>query len=200
MPLPKVKKSLGGRPIKRLTKTEQETVYQLVMQRLNNTELFRPKTVAEQLLHHIMSPDAFSRHMPDELERIRQSVAFKREYTKVKREFLQNKNHKYFQEQKQASGLMIGLTDHGFLAALKKAISRDASRLPSDQFIYFSFDVPEDFASVRQMLRNVLKAADFEQLHKSVWKSDKDVSALLKQLVQAAKVERWASVIIGREF
>lgn len=65
-------------------------------------------------------------------------------------------------------------------AGKQKARPYQPSRLGKNAYLMVTFDIPERERHVRDHLRFLLKALEFKQVQKSVWKSEYDHRELLK--------------------
>ncbi|MBU1126542.1 CRISPR-associated endonuclease Cas2 [Patescibacteria group bacterium] len=86
------------------------------------------------------------------------------------------------------------LTQKGYQEALKSRIITKSKMMPDGDFCLVVFDVPEDIRKVRWAFRRLLKKADFYQVQKSVWESDREVVEELRELVKQLKAEQYIRV------
>ncbi|MFH1766971.1 MAG: CRISPR-associated endonuclease Cas2, partial [Patescibacteria group bacterium] len=77
---------------------------------------------------------------------------------------------------------------------LKSRIITKSKMMPDGDFCLVVFDVPEDIRKVRWAFRRLLKKADFYQVQKSVWESDREVVEELRELVKQLKAEQYIRV------
>ncbi|NQU83271.1 MAG: CRISPR-associated endonuclease Cas2, partial [Parcubacteria group bacterium] len=89
--------------------------------------------------------------------------------------------------------LELCLTEKGKKAALRYQVLK-CNNLTQNYCIII-FDIPESEKNIRTFFRKFLKEADFVQLQKSVWVTQKDVGDYLIELIYLAKAKKWIHVI-----
>lgn len=99
--------------------------------------------------------------------------------------------------QKTGNKVKCLFSDDGKVELLKYAIIHSDRFLPRKQVCLISFDIPEVAAEVRRMFRGFLKEAGFNQLHRSVWISQKDIAKMFQVLVKKLGLSSWISVFIA---
>lgn len=138
-------------------------------------------------------PDAF-------LDRKRyEAICKSQEAWRTKQLVRRLKEQKLAEIRVRGERVQIALTQHGKIEGLRMYILNTEKRLPRGEFCLVSFDVPEDVRRARWSLRHFLKAAKFERVHHSLWKTDKDVVMAMRLLVEAMGAKRWITVFCTRE-
>lgn len=116
----------------------------------------------------------------------------------LKEELRRLKNQKFIEERKRGNRLILCLTDKGKKAALRHQIT-ECNKLLKNKYYVVVFDIPESERNVRFFFRRFLKEADFVQLQKSVWVTQKEIFKPLKELIQAAEAEKWIHIITAAD-
>jgi DNA-binding transcriptional regulator PaaX len=91
--------------------------------------------------------------------------------------------------------LDTALTENG-LESLARTALRAAGPRQDGKRVYVMYDIPEKFRASRDRLRSILKRAGFSRYQQSVWRTDRDVEALLKAWLQRHKLEKWVDISI----
>lgn len=104
---------------------------------------------------------------------------------------------KYILTKKEGERLFVKLLDDGVEEALKKTIIEKHKRLPKGKYCYVSFDIPEASRRARLALRLLLKRADFQMIHQSLWYTPRDVARELSMLISVFKIRPWVYIIQG---
>lgn len=94
---------------------------------------------------------------------------------------------------------MIAITRRGQSKISLHRLKSETRLLPEGTCCYVAFDIPESVRQVRWRLRKHLKNADFVQVQKSIWRTNRDVADDVLAIVKDARAERWITVIIGTE-
>lgn len=95
---------------------------------------------------------------------------------------------------KEGNEVFYQITTKGRLEAIKTVILTKDQYLPDGDFCLVIFDIPEDIRKVRWAFRDLLKRAEFYQVQKSVWESDREVVEEIRELVKALKIDKYVKV------
>jgi len=95
--------------------------------------------------------------------------------------------------------IFISLTAKGKVEAMKNRIINTTKKFSADRLCLVSFDIPEHIRNIRWHIRQLLKRADFEMVHKSLWKSTKDVSDDFALLIKELDIQDWVHVYIAKK-
>lgn len=120
-----------------------------------------------------------------------------REFFKDRKEYMRLKaleRAKKIKLRKVGDEIMYQFTQDGVIKALKNRIISCEALLPEGEVCIVVFDIPEDIATVRKMLRRLLKKAGFYMIQRSVWEIDKEVVDDLRFLFRLLKVEKYVRV------
>ncbi len=96
--------------------------------------------------------------------------------------------------------IRISLTRRGRIEVLKQSIVETKKQLPEGKYCLISFDIPEHTRNIRWMIRHLLKEADFEIVHLSLWKSKKDVVGDLVMLINEIGASEWVKIYLAEEY
>ncbi len=155
-------------------------------------DYFRVSEAAFTMLYH---PRASMKYGYDDFLEMREARA-----RREKRERLRElRRRELIKVEKQGKRAFIELTEEGKTEVLRERIIRCDTKRRDGRICVVSFDVPEHIASLRNQFRSLLKAADFRQLHRSVWFSEKDIAQSLKELVSRCDMEKWVSIFLAEE-
>jgi DNA-binding transcriptional regulator PaaX len=94
--------------------------------------------------------------------------------------------------------LFVELSNKGRVE-IKKRSMRERPKLPDSFSCLVLFDFPVDARRGRDAFRQFLKNADFEQVQKSAWRSDRDVIKDVQEFVISSKIETWVEVFLARK-
>lgn len=95
--------------------------------------------------------------------------------------------------------IQVVLTHEGKAEGLRLFILSTQKELPSGEYCLVSFDLPEDIRWARGTFRKFLKAAGFERVHHSLWKSNKDVLAPMQELIRVMNATKWIKAFSAHE-
>lgn len=112
----------------------------------------------------------------------------------LKSELHRLKKQRFLEEKRRGERLELCLTEKGKKAALRHQIS-NCDDILKDKYYVVIFDIPETERRIRQFFRLFLKEADFVQLQKSVWATQKNVLESLKELIHDANAGKWVHII-----
>jgi DNA-binding transcriptional regulator PaaX len=119
------------------------------------------------------------------------------EQYEVKRRFHQAKRRGLVKESRIGKRLLLSLTNAGVESLDRKAMSAAGPR-DDGREVRVLYDIPEQFRSSRDRLRRVLKRAGFTLFQRSVWRTERDVSLILKAWVKRHKLEKWVDISLSR--
>ena len=105
---------------------------------------------------------------------------------------------KLIEERRVGTRILLGLSGRGCALHLKFQM-KSAPRLPPDQRILVTFDIPERQKPVRESLRATLRKAGFKMIHYSVWMTDRDVMQPLRRHLAAKRIGGWVRFYAVRE-
>jgi len=94
--------------------------------------------------------------------------------------------------------LIYSLTSHG-KARLSLLELKYAPKRADSKITFVLFDIPESLRTVRKRLSRFLKNAGFSHAQKSVWMTEKDSSALLKNWLEKNKLSEWVMVLLAEK-
>ncbi len=95
--------------------------------------------------------------------------------------------------------ILVSLTDRGRIEVLKQKVIDTKKELSKGKCCLVSYDIPEHVRNIRWVIRNLLKEAEFEIVHLSLWRSKKDVVNDLRALVKEIDAEDWVKVYLAEE-
>lgn len=130
---------------------------------------------------------------------INRAKSYRSEYQYTIQALHRLKEKDFIEIQKRGNSLMVALTAEGLAFQARERLRHDPAKLPAGTRCYVTFDIPESCRSVRNTLRWELKQADFVQLHKSVWYTNRDVAKYLTEVVAMAGAERWVTILVGTQ-
>ena len=133
-------------------------------------------------------------------ERERAEWDLLRDYCRQERQaILRLRRRRLVKARKTGRGLEILLTKQGEVEALRHAIIRTTKELDHGLWCYVSFDVPRLANAQRERLRRFLRRAGFSLVHQSLYRSSKDVTHLLRQLIQQSQTKKAVFVFVGQD-
>lgn len=98
-----------------------------------------------------------------------------------------------------ANGYWVSFSKAGFEEYISH-LSISAADLPNKQVCIVSFDIPEAERKLRSQVRFLLKRLGFQQMHRSVWFSKKNISDHIKKLFTSRfRTDNWFKVFIAYE-
>lgn len=142
------------------------------------------------------------RHMPSIAYLDRESyerIMEKRKRYESNRLIRELKRQELIEIEEKGNRIMISITDEAKYRLLKNEVRFNADFLPGKKICLVSFDIPEHVRKSRNVLRSFLKEADFEQVHRSVWRTKYDVVKPLKELIDNLGIGDWVKVYIADE-
>ncbi|MFH1142735.1 MAG: CRISPR-associated endonuclease Cas2 [Candidatus Uhrbacteria bacterium] len=113
---------------------------------------------------------------------------------KVWRQSRELEKRKYIEIREKGDFVFFELKRKGYLEALKQQVLHTTDELPDDLVCLVSFDIPENVKKVRNVFRDFLKKAGFEQVHLSVWQSRLNVIEKLAEYVRCMGIEKWVQI------
>ena len=93
-------------------------------------------------------------------------------------------------------GAELKLSNKGLTKLTQEKILLVKQEHPSGRTTIVSFDIPEDVRHLRNKLRNFLKKAGFTMAQRSVWTTKKDVSELMRLLIEDLGLTKWVNVFL----
>ena len=81
---------------------------------------------------------------------------------------------------------------------LAKARLDHAKPLPYSQTMLVIYDIPEQYATRRRQLRDLLRQLDFIQIQKSVWQTDIDLLEPVLGVIDRLKLTPYVVVFVGQ--
>lgn len=142
------------------------------------------------------------RHMPSTAMLSRHSynrIMEKRKRYESNRLVRELKRQKLATIKEKGDKIIVSFTDKAKFRLLKNEVRYAADFLPGKKICIVSFDIPEHVRASRDVLRAFLKEADFEQVHRSVWRTKYDVIQPLKVLIKNLEIGDWVKVYISEE-
>ncbi|EKD47517.1 MAG: hypothetical protein ACD_66C00024G0002 [uncultured bacterium] len=126
-----------------------------------------------------------------------------RDYLKRKEVYLRRQELKRLEKKriiirkKIANDYWVSFSKAGFEEHIAQ-LSVSATDLPDNQVCIVSFDIPESERKLHSQVRHLLKRLGFQQMHRSVWFSRKNVSNYIKKLFTSRfKADNWFKVFIA---
>lgn len=156
----------------------------------------------KDLVHLAGMAMSSGRNMPSEAMLDRYSyerLLEKRKRYKSNKLLKELKHQKLIKIKEKGDKVKILVTDKGKFKLLKDDIRLGSNFLPKGKVCLVSFDIPEHARESRDVLRYFLKEADFEQVHRSVWRSPYDVIAPLQKLVENLGAGDWVKVYLAED-
>ncbi len=95
--------------------------------------------------------------------------------------------------------IRVGITLLGRHHAIVREAARCTKILPVGRWVFVIFDIPEDRRVARRALSRFLHAMNGERIQKSVWRTNRDVGAILTKLIRLHRAERFVRIIVGRD-
>lgn len=95
-----------------------------------------------------------------------------------------------------AYGAELGLSSKGRAKLTQEKIVAVKLERTDGRTTVVSFDIPEDVRQLRNKLRNFLKKAGFTMVQRSVWATKKDVSELIRLLIDELGLTKWVTVFL----
>ncbi len=151
-----------------------------------------------QLLERPLSEwdkNAFKGHISKRAKRAAQ-VRLNRRIEKYNRLQIQKRlvEQELIKLEEKGDKIFVSLTSRGRVEALKDRIVNTEDRLLNGQVCLVSFDIPEHIRNIRWHIRQLLKEAGFEMLHKSLWQSYGDVVTDFSTLIKSLDIQDWVKV------
>ena len=108
------------------------------------------------------------------------------------------RRRKLIKTKKIEGRLFVELSQEGKLE-LRKSSMKNRPKLPDELICLVIFDFPTEARRGRDAFRRLLKSAGFEQVQKSVWRSDCDVMQDVLEFVRSAGIHKWVEVFLTRK-
>lgn len=156
----------------------------------------------KDLLHMTGMAMSSGRHMPSVAMLDRESyerILDQRKRYESNRLIRRLKEQELIKIKEKGQTVVITITDKAVCRLLKQDIKTGATFLPGKKVCLVSFDIPEHVRDSRDVLRRFLKEADFDQVHRSVWRSKYDVIKPLKELIETLEIGDWVKIYLSEE-
>lgn len=156
----------------------------------------------KDLMHMTGVALSSGRHMPSTSILSRASyeeIMEKRKLYESRKLLKRLKDQKLLKIKEKGNRIIVSITDKGKYRLLKSDVLYGAEFLSGYKVCLVSFDIPEHVRASRDVLRAFLKEADFEQVHRSVWRTKYDVVKPLKELIDNLGIGDWVKVYVANE-
>ncbi|HTK04925.1 MAG TPA: CRISPR-associated endonuclease Cas2 [Candidatus Eisenbacteria bacterium] len=114
----------------------------------------------------------------------------------VNRRLDMSKRRGLISESKSGRHLKLSLTDRG-RETLERKAARDAGRRKDGRRVYIMYDIPEHSRPCRDRLRTFLKRAGFSRHQRSVWRTDRDVEAVVEAWIKRSELRKWVDIHVA---
>ena len=121
------------------------------------------------------------------------------EYRSTYQTMLYLKKRKLIKLQKTKENIQVRLTNDGIRTAKVRQIRWCSHRLPEGMYCMVVFDVPEEIRHVRDRLRRLLKRMSFQNLQRSVWVTNMDVSVQVRKFIEDEGLSKLVHVFQTRQ-